>query len=48
MYTVKKLQSGFYSVWINGEWINAALPSEESAREFIKELEKAQGRKEAS
>ena len=48
MYTVKKLQSGFYSVWINGEWINAALPNEEAAREFIQKLEKAQGRKGAS
>ena len=48
MYTVKKLQSGFYSVWINDTWINAALPSEESAREFIKKLESAQKRAGAS
>lgn len=44
--TIKKLPSGFYSVWANGVWINAALPSEEAAREYIQTMEKSSNRRE--
>ena len=34
---IKKLTSGFWSVWVNGDWVEAALPSEESAKKYVKE-----------
>lgn len=30
--TIKKLRSGFWSVWVNGQWVNAALGSLEAAK----------------
>jgi hypothetical protein len=30
--TIKKLPSGFWSVWINGQWVNAALGSLDAAK----------------
>ena len=33
---IEKLKSGFYCVWIDGEWVNAALASEPAAKEFAK------------
>lgn len=32
---ITKLPSGFYAVWIGGDWINASLPSEESATDWL-------------
>lgn len=34
---IRKLRSGFWSVWVNGEWVEASLPTEESARKYIAE-----------
>lgn len=34
---VKKLPSGFWSVWVNGDWINAALPNQEAAEKLANE-----------
>ena len=30
--TIKKLRSGFWSVWVDGQWVNAALGSLEAAK----------------
>lgn len=35
---IKKLTSGFWSVWVNGDWVEASLPSKEAAREYVKEV----------
>lgn len=31
-------KSGFWSVWVDGDWVNAALPSREAAVEWVKEV----------
>lgn len=35
---IKKLTSGFWSVWIDGDWVEASLPNEESAQKYVKEV----------
>ena len=30
--TIKKLRSGLWSVWVDGQWVNAALGSLEAAK----------------
>ena len=35
-YRIRKLPSGFWSVWQGDNWINAALPSRKAAEEFLK------------
>ena len=32
---IEKLASGFWCVWIRNEWINAALASEQDAKQFV-------------
>ncbi len=34
---IRKLRSGFWSVWVDGDWVEASLPNEESARKYVKE-----------
>ena len=43
---IEKLKSGFYCVWIDGEWVNAALASEPAAKEFAKTWTKSHKQKE--
>ena len=31
-------KSGFWSVWVDGDWVNAALPSEQAAKAWVKEV----------
>ena len=33
---IRKLRSGFWSVWVNGDWVEASLPNEEAAREYVR------------
>lgn len=33
---IKKLTSGYWSVWVNGDWVEASLPNEEAAREYVR------------
>ena len=33
---IRKLPSGYWSVWVNGDWVEASMPSEESAREYVR------------
>lgn len=42
--TIKKLPSGFYSVWVNGCWVNAALSSLEEARRFAADTAERENR----
>lgn len=34
-YTVKQLPSGFWSVWHDGTWLEASMPTREAAEQFI-------------
>ena len=34
---IRKLRSGFWSVWIDGDWVEVSLPNEKAAREYVKE-----------
>ena len=36
---IRKLRSGFWSVWVDGDWVEASLPNEESARKYVKEVD---------
>lgn len=36
---IRRLPSGFWSVWIDGTWIDAALPTESAARSLAKSIE---------
>ncbi len=38
-YIIKKLPSDFWAVFYNGLFLNAALPSEEAAKNFVKQQE---------
>ena len=38
MIEVVRLPSGFWSVWIDGSWLNASLPSEKAARSLAASL----------
>ena len=40
MYTISRLASGFWAVWYGSEWIDAAQPTEEAARDLAAKLEK--------
>ena len=40
MIEVKKLPSGFYAVFVNGSFVNAALPSADAAQAFADEIAK--------
>lgn len=33
---IRKLPSGYWSVWVNGDWVEASLTSKESAREYVR------------
>lgn len=35
---IMRLPSGFYAVWIGGDWINASLPNENAAIEWLKQF----------
>ncbi len=45
-YSIRPLPSGFWSVWRNGEWVNASLKSWEEAMRFLIELVDEDRRKE--
>ena len=45
MFTVSRLASGFWAVWHGSEWIDAAQPTEEAARDLAAKLEKEVSRK---
>ena len=34
MVEIKKLPSGFWAVFVNGQWVDASQPSEAAARKF--------------
>ena len=36
-YCPECMRSGFWSVWIDGDWVEASLPNEEAARKYVKE-----------
>ena len=35
---IRNLRSGFWSVWIDNDWVEASLPNEEAARKYVKEV----------
>lgn len=39
MYRISQLPSGYWAVWYGDEWVEASLPSEEAARQFVSERE---------
>ena len=39
MYRISQLPSGNWAVWYGDEWVEASLPSEEAARQFVSERE---------
>ena len=43
--TIKKLRSGFWSVWVNGEWVNAALGSLEAAKAEVNAIIEAENKR---
>ena len=38
MIEIRRLRSGFFSVWVNGEWVNASLPTEKAAIDYAREF----------
>lgn len=40
MIEIKRLPSGFYAVFVNGSFVNAALPSEQAAQACAADIEK--------
>ena len=42
---IKQLPSGFWSVWINGSWINASCGSEAEARQVLETYMRTMKRK---
>lgn len=40
---IKRLPSGWYSIWIDGEWIDAACRTEEQAQDNLNIILKATG-----
>lgn len=40
---IKQLPSGWYSIWIDGEWIDAACRAEEQAQDKLNMILKATG-----
>lgn len=34
---LRKLPSGFWAVFVNGEWVEASMPDEKSAKEWVAE-----------
>lgn len=42
---IKQLPSGFYSVWINNNWIEASAPTQEAAERILAEYLKQYGRR---
>lgn len=42
---IKKLPSGFYSVWVNGEWVNAACGSIEMAKTEVYKIVKSENKR---